>query len=52
MYTWTPDSWKKKNIKQGFPYEEQAQLNDVWLTLRHFPPLVTGWEVDTLKKLA
>jgi hypothetical protein len=52
MHTWTPDSGKKKNIKQGFPYEEQVQLDGVLLTLRHFPPLVTGREIGALKKLA
>ena len=51
MHTWTPDSGKKKNIKQGFPYEEQVQLDGVLLALRHFPPLVTSREIGALKSL-
>lgn len=50
MNTWTPDSWKTKNIKQSFPYEDPAELDAVLQVLRHLPPLVTSWEVETLKK--
>ena len=50
MNTWTPDSWKTKNIKQGFPYEDQEELDAVLRILRPLPPLVTSWEVETLKK--
>ncbi len=50
MQNWTPDSWKTKKIKQGFPYEDQAELDEVLVKLRSLPPLVTSWEVETLKK--
>lgn len=49
MNTWTPDSWKTKNLKQGFPYEDKAELDSVLLQLQYFPPLVTSWEIETLK---
>lgn len=50
MQTWTPDSWKTKKIRQGFPYDDPDELAAVLQTLRHLPPLVTSWEVETLKK--
>ena len=50
MKNWTLDSWKTKKIKQGFPYEDQAELDEVLVKLKSLPPLVTSWEVETLKK--
>jgi len=50
MQSWTPDSWKNKKIKQGFPYEDEAELESVLERLRRLPPLVTSWEVESLKK--
>lgn len=50
MNAWTPESWKTKNIKQGFPYEDKAELDAALAKLRRLPPLVTSWEVESLKK--
>jgi 3-deoxy-7-phosphoheptulonate synthase len=50
---WTPDSWRKKPIRQVPDYPDAAALAEVEGHLRNFPPLVFVKEVRDLKdKLA
>ncbi|GAB4138968.1 MAG: 3-deoxy-7-phosphoheptulonate synthase class II [Planctomycetaceae bacterium] len=46
---WTPASWKNKTAKQQATYPSETELNDVLDRLSKLPPLVTSWEVATLK---
>ncbi len=47
---WTPTSWHSKPALQQPAYPDLAALNIVLEQLSRLPPLVTSWEVDTLKK--
>jgi 3-deoxy-7-phosphoheptulonate synthase len=47
---WTPDSWRKKPIKQAISYPDQDGLQVVLQKLSQLPPLVTSWEVETLRR--
>lgn len=50
---WSPTSWKDKPVKQLPAYPDQAVLDEHIETLRSLPPLVTSWEIESLKtKLA
>jgi len=51
MNDWTPDSWKQKPLRQAIVYPDAEALEGVLHTLRRLPPLVTSWEVETLKGL-
>lgn len=46
---WTPDSWRKKPAAQQVKYRDEAHLQKVLAELSRLPPLVTSWEVETLK---
>lgn len=46
---WSPDSWQKKAARQQANYPDAAALNAVLEKLSNLPPLVTSWEVETLK---
>jgi len=46
---WSPDSWRSKPAKQQVTYPDEAVLRDVLGKLTELPPLVTSWEVETLK---
>ena len=46
---WTPNSWKSKPIKQGVVYPDQKAFEQTLVELAKLPPLVTSWEVETLK---
>ena len=53
MNDWTPDSWRSKQATQQVSYPDQDQLEGVLGEIACLPPLVTSWEVETLKsKLA
>jgi 3-deoxy-7-phosphoheptulonate synthase len=53
MQDWLPTSWQHKTAQQQAIYPDTAHLNEVVETISHLPPLVTPWEVDSLKaKLA
>lgn len=53
MATWTPTSWMKKTADQQPVYSDEIRLKQVVEELSQLPPLVTSWEVETLKtKLA
>lgn len=53
MLDWTPDSWRTKQVTQQAIYPDAEQLASVLEEIARLPPLVTSWEVETLKsKLA
>jgi 3-deoxy-7-phosphoheptulonate synthase len=47
--TWTPDSWKNRAAQQQVAYPNGAALDKVVDEMRRLPPLVTSWEVESLK---
>ncbi|VAV94724.1 2-keto-3-deoxy-D-arabino-heptulosonate-7-phosphate synthase II [hydrothermal vent metagenome] len=49
MSTWTPDSWKQFTVSQQPVYPDPAELELVLKELSNLPPLVTSWEVESLK---
>ena len=46
---WTPSSWKHRLVEQQPVYEDQQTLTEVVEQLGKLPPLVTSWEIETLK---
>jgi len=46
---WSPTSWQDKPIVQDIEYSDPEVLKDVISTLSSLPPLVTSWEVQSLK---
>jgi 3-deoxy-7-phosphoheptulonate synthase len=50
MDAWSPESWKKKQAAQAIHYPDAHALEAAVEKLRSLPPLVTSWEVETLKK--
>ena len=46
-----PQTWTQCVNAQPIPYEDPAAVADAVRRLRHFPPLVTSWEVERLKRL-
>ena len=46
---WTPSSWKSKLAEQQPNYPDQHSLTEVVEQLAKLPPLVTSWEIETLK---
>ncbi len=51
MNEWSPDSWKQKKLYQAISYPDQPTLERALQVLSRLPPLVTSWEVETLKSL-
>lgn len=47
---WSPDSWKTRPIEQQIVYPDRGLLAAVLSQLARLPPLVTSWEVETLKR--
>ena len=47
---WTPASWKTKPALQQPVYRDAAALDRALTQLQALPPLVTAWEVLTLKR--
>jgi len=47
---WSPTSWQKKPLGQQVTYPDCEALQRVLDDLRKLPPLVTSWEVETLKR--
>ena len=47
---WSPTSWQSKVAKQQPEYPDEKALNDVLGYLSKLPPLVTSWEIETLKQ--
>ena len=46
---WTPASWQQKVVTQLPTYNDADHLKDVLSRLAKLPPLVTSWEVESLK---
>lgn len=46
---WHPASWQKFTAAQMPSYPDRAELDQVVASLSRLPPLVTSWEVDSLK---
>jgi 3-deoxy-7-phosphoheptulonate synthase len=46
---WTPESWKTKVALQQPTYPDMARLEATEADLAALPPLVTSWEVESLK---
>jgi 3-deoxy-7-phosphoheptulonate synthase len=46
---WSPDSWTKKPIEQQPVYPDQAHLAGALSSLSRLPPLVTSYEIESLK---
>ncbi len=47
---WSPSSWKTKLAEQQPVYQDQRSLTEVVEQLAKLPPLVTSWEIETLKE--
>jgi len=47
---WRPDSWQQKPAAQQPHYPDAEALQDVLAQLATLPPLVTSWEVNSLKQ--
>ena len=47
---WTPESWKDKPAVQQATYPDLDALSDALAQLGRLPPLVTSWEVLSLKQ--
>lgn len=50
MEKWSPTSWHDKPICQSVTYPDQDALANVLSELAKLPPLVTSWEVETLRR--
>lgn len=46
---WTPASWQSKVATQQPTYDNPAELADVVDQLAKLPPLVTSWEIESLR---
>lgn len=49
MGTWSPTSWQEKEAQQQARYPDGPALERVVSQLRSLPPLVTSWEIESLK---
>jgi 3-deoxy-7-phosphoheptulonate synthase len=46
---WSPESWGNKPVRQQPIYPSQSDLESVVAEISQLPPLVTPWEVESLK---
>lgn len=46
---WSPESWQSRNALQQAKYPDADDLARVLRQLSQLPPLVTSWEIQTLK---
>ena len=46
---WSTASWQKKPLAQGVKYPDPERLEQTLTELARLPPLVTSWEVESLK---
>ncbi|MCP3905530.1 MAG: 3-deoxy-7-phosphoheptulonate synthase class II [Planctomycetes bacterium] len=49
MPDWSPTSWKSRPALQQPTYPEAAALDDTIAALSQLPPLVTSWEIESLR---
>lgn len=47
---WAPGTWRSRTALQQPTYENQEELNGALAQLGELPPLVTSWEINTLKQ--
>ncbi|MBN7136536.1 3-deoxy-7-phosphoheptulonate synthase [Lysobacter enzymogenes] len=47
---WSPTSWRERTALQLPTYPDQAELESALSELRQLPPLVTSWEILSLKQ--
>ena len=47
---WTPESWQAKAAQQDVRYPDPEALAAVVQSIRRLPPLVTSWEVESLRE--
>ena len=47
---WQPDSWQTREAKQQANYPDEAELQASLAELAGLPPLVTSWEILSLKE--
>ena len=47
---WSPQSWRKKLATQQPVYQDADKLDDALHRLAKLPPLVTSWEIESLKR--
>lgn len=47
---WSPDSWQRRPAAQQPHYAVPDELQRVLTQLSRLPPLVTSWEIETLKR--
>ncbi len=48
--TWSPDSWRAKKTQQQPAYPDPVRLEQTLERLAKLPPLVTSWEIESLKQ--
>ncbi|MBT4523450.1 MAG: 3-deoxy-7-phosphoheptulonate synthase class II, partial [Phycisphaerae bacterium] len=49
MTLWNPTSWQDKNTAQQPNYADSTSLTATVEKLSSLPPLVSSWEIETLK---
>jgi 3-deoxy-7-phosphoheptulonate synthase len=47
---WNPQSWRNRTAMQLPQYPDAAALESALAELRELPPLVTSWEILSLKQ--
>ncbi len=47
---WAPSSWRQKTALQQPVYESEREMAEALNALASLPPLVTAWEIGTLKR--
>ncbi|MBT5583785.1 MAG: 3-deoxy-7-phosphoheptulonate synthase class II [Phycisphaerae bacterium] len=50
MTDWTSDSWRAKTARHQPKYPDSTALTEATSELAAMPPLVTSWEIESLKK--
>ncbi len=50
MQDWSPTSWQQRRVAQMPAYPDRDALEAVVHSMSKLPPLVTSWEVETLKE--
>jgi len=47
---WAPDSWQRKPVTQQPVYPDAKALDSALARLSRLPPLVTSWEIESLRR--
>jgi 3-deoxy-7-phosphoheptulonate synthase len=47
---WSPSSWRRQEALQQPTYADPAAVDEVMAQISRLPPLVTSWEVESLKE--